>query len=482
MRKTTVLVATLVAAGCVSPAPDDHGPRPNDDMFRDFVDGKFDGAGHPLNARVTPATALCPAMEADDDGVVALDGPCAGAIAGGEQHGALAISVHLRIDAMDDGAWPEDPVVMIELSAGDASGVASEYITRERVRATGEWTDVALSYSSRGAPLAIAIEAASGVDASIEYVEVFPARFRLVVAPGSGVVANDDTIAIELPLDEDVSRLELDGVDLRERLDELLASGVATRTDTAFRSVIEVPVGALSDARADVAQLRVGIPGDAARIELRTAAAPCAFEGDPAGTPVLLTGFQPFPADGWHDNVSEVAVRAMRPSAVPGARIMRLVLPVEYDRAAAAVRDAIARCAPEVVISFGQGGGAIALERTAYNLKDTGEVPGGVPDNRGVIAAALPIDVEAPATRTTSLPLDAIDDALRAVGEDPQPSEDPGRYICNNVFFTEAGMVGAAGPRRAGFIHLPYTTLFDDAVRARWGRALEAIVAAAISR
>ena len=36
------------------------------------------------------------------------------------------------------------------------------------------------------------------------------------------------------------------------------------------------------------------------------------------------------------------------------------------------------------------------------------------------------------------------------------------------------------GRGRAGFIHLPYTTTFDDAVRTRWGHALEAIVAAAI--
>jgi pyroglutamyl-peptidase len=152
---------------------------------------------------------------------------------------------------------------------------------------------------------------------------------------------------------------------------------------------------------------------------------------------------------------------------------MRLVLPVEYDLAAAAVRDAIARCAPRAVVSFGQGGGAIALEETAYNLKDTGEVSGGVPDNRGVIAAALPIDRDAPAERSTSLPLGAIDHALRALGESPQRSDDPGRYICNNVFFTSTGLSA-----RAGFVHLPYTTRFDDAERARWGRVALAVVQA----
>jgi pyroglutamyl-peptidase len=169
-------------------------------------------------------------------------------------------------------------------------------------------------------------------------------------------------------------------------------------------------------------------------------------------------------------------VRALRPEVIDGARVMRLILPVEYDRAAAAVRDAIERCAPVAVVSFGQGGAAIALEEIAYNLKDTGEIAGGVPDNRGVIAAAVPIDPDAPARRAGSLPLDAIDRALRDLGETPWRSDDPGRYICNDVFFTAAGAIGPGG--RAGFVHLPYTTRFDDP--GRWGRIAAAVVGAVV--
>ena len=271
----------------------------------------------------------------------------------------------------------------------------------------------------------------------------------------------------------EVERVEVDGVDVSERWRALDEAGRVTRTETTFRALFEVAIGELMPGRGEISQLRVRAGGEVARMELRRAPAPCVYEGDPAATPVLVTGFQPFPANGWHDNVSEVAVRALRPERLRGVRVMRVILPVEYDRAAAAVADAIARCAPRAVVSFGQGGGAIALEETAYNLKDTGEVAGGVPDNRGVIAAALPIDPAAPAERATSLPLAAIDRALRALGEHPRRSDDPGRYICNNVFFTATGLSG-----RAGFVHLPYTTRFDDAERARWGRVAEAIVAA----
>jgi pyroglutamyl-peptidase len=129
------------------------------------------------------------------------------------------------------------------------------------------------------------------------------------------------------------------------------------------------------------------------------------------------------------------------------------------------------------VISFGQGGGEIALEETAYNLQDTGEVSGGVPDNRGIVRAAAPIDPAAPATRATLLPLAAIEAALVALGETPAHSTDPGRYICNNVMF---GDIGAMAGKRAGFIHLPYTTEFPADVKLRFAKVVEAAVQASV--
>jgi pyroglutamyl-peptidase len=228
-------------------------------------------------------------------------------------------------------------------------------------------------------------------------------------------------------------------------------------------------------ARAEVAELAVRTSGHASRVQLRKAVAPCNFEGDANGKKVFITGFQPFPADGWHENVSAVAVTAMDPANLRGAQVMRLVLPVEYDLAPEAIVEVIERCNPDVVISFGQGGGQIALEQVAYNLQDTGEIAGGVPDNRGVIRGAVEIDETAPATRATRLPLAAIEDALQAIGEAPAMSTDPGRYICNNTMFLNLGT-----GRRAGFIHLPYTSAFDDTVRARFAKVVEAAVQAAV--
>jgi pyroglutamyl-peptidase len=215
-------------------------------------------------------------------------------------------------------------------------------------------------------------------------------------------------------------------------------------------------------------------------MQIRRVEDPCVYEGDPdAPTKVLVTGFEPFPADAWHDNVSRVGVQAIDPSNLRGARLMRLVLPVEYDTTPGRIVDAIARCAPDVVIDFGQGGGSVAVEETAYNLKDTGEVPGGAPDNRGVIATATPIDPAGPTQRSTGLPLDAVAAAVEALGRTVRRSDDPGRYICNNVFYRVMGAVEGTGVR-AGFIHLPYVTQFDDDDAAQWGRTLEAVVQAVV--
>jgi pyroglutamyl-peptidase len=479
MRRSTAptalaLVSLLAAVGaCALPEDAAVDSNPNDGMFRDFLDGKFDGAGHPLNAAVGQAKDLCASAGHLSGATVSLTGACRGAVPGTAQQGDLVVSARVRVRK-----HPADGKPVATLEVRDGAGKVSGRVSLTAASIRSGWMDLALPYASDGAVRTFALTPADGTTLEVSYLEVFPQHFGLVLSPGSGVSIDGDVLTFELPRGHAVERVTADDQDLTAKLKALLTAGTATRTTTAFRSIIKVPVGALLPDRAAISELFVHTSNDTARVELRRAAAPCAFEGDPSGTKVLLTGFQPFPADATHGNISGVAVGALRPSVLRHAQVMRLILPVEYDRAAAAVTDAIARCAPELVISFGQGGGEIALEQTAYNLKDTAEVAGGIPDNRGVIEAATPIDAAAPATRATLLPLDAIEPALVALGETPARSDDPGRYICNNVFFADVGAMTGHG--RAGFIHLPYTSTFDDAAKAHWGQVIETIVQAAV--
>ncbi len=474
------LGAALGASACTAPESTDEPVTedPNAGLLRDFLDGKFDAAGHPLNARVTEAEILCAASGVPNNGSVRIveSRPCLGTIGGSEQQGDLVANIHLHIAS----AAASGTIVSASIVGIDGITLASQSLTTTQLRGT-PWLDLPLSWRSTGVPVTVRIAAAAGAVVDVDYVEVFPSRFGLVASPGSGVIADADKLVFEMPRSKKLDKVKLDGTDITSRLDDLLSSGKAKRTTTDFRTLVEVSVGDLLPDRDDSAELELRAGSLAARAQLRRDPIACNYEGDTGGVKVLVTGFQPFPADGWHENVSAVAVRSLDWTRLRGARVMRVVMPVEYDRAAAEVTDLIARCEPDAVISFGQGGGSIALEQVAYNLQDTGEVPGGVPDNRGVIRAAVPIDPAAPATRATLLPLDEIRDALEAIGESPVPSTDPGRYICNNVMFAD---IGAMGPRGgiAGFIHLPYTEEFDADTRARFGNvALAAIQATADS-
>jgi pyroglutamyl-peptidase len=459
----SVLPCLLVAA-CATPVTEEQ-PDPNAGLLRDFLDGKFDAAGHPVNAKVLRAQDIC--------GAARLTGTCEVALPEGAKSGELVVNVRLAVRA--HGSRGE--IVKLVLVDDSGNEVAKENLTVSRLRDRAGSIDLPISVSGSAARLRIV--PASNAVVELDYVEVFPKHFKLVVSPGSGVLGDADAVTFEIPAGRRIDRLAAGDVDLLPRLDQLVRDRIATRTTTAFRTIISVPVGALLSDRDDIVELHVRAGGNAARAQIRKAAAACNFEGDAAGKKVLVTGFQPFPADGTHENVSAVAVTAMNPAALRGAQVMRLVLPVEYDRAAAAIADVIARCAPDIVISFGQGGNAIALEQTGYNLQDTGELSGGAPDNRGIVRAATPIDETAPAERDTLLPLVDIRSALESLGEAPADSDDPGRYICNNVMFSNIGIMTTRGGR-AGFIHLPFTTQFDDAVRARFARVVEAAIQATV--
>ncbi|HEU0030495.1 MAG TPA: hypothetical protein VFQ53_07680 [Kofleriaceae bacterium] len=477
MLRLAALVSVL-GFGLVACATDGDvaGEDPNAGLLRDFLDGKYDAAGHPLNAKVIEAEDACPSAGPVGDGALELRAACEAAIPDGAKTGDLVANVRLRVRTAPE----RGTIATVSLVDASGSELAKETLTVSRLRARGAWIDVAAKLASVGTAARVRITPAAGAVVDVDYVEIFPSHFGLVIAPGSGVLGDTEHLTFEVPRYRRLETLEADGVDLLPRLDALVSQGRATRTTTAFRTLIDVAVADLLPDRGEVVELRAKAGSQAARAQLRRAAPACNFEGDPAAaTKVLVTGFQPFPADGWHDNVSGVAVTAMNPASLRDARVMRLVLPVEYDRAAAQIADVIARCAPDVVISFGQGGGAIALERTAYNLQDTGEIAGGVPDNRGIVRAAAPIDEAAPATRATLLPLPEIRSALEALGESPQDSTDPGRYICNNVMFVDIATMEARGGR-AGFIHLPYTTSFDDSVRARYAKVVEAAIQATV--
>lgn len=473
----SLLLVTAVAACTDATDPLDPVEDPNEGLLRDFIDGKYDAAGHPLNAKVVEAervvedNASCGTRR---DGVLELRSACEIELPMGADQGRLLVNARLRV--REAPGWGR----IVKVTAIDATGteIGSQTLTVSRLRGLDRWIDLPISIENASTTAHLRLEVATGALVDLQYVEVFPKQLGVIVSPGAGVYSDEAKLTFELPKGKKIERLEANGVDLRPTLERLLSEGTATKTVTEFRTLIEVAVGDLLPERGEVVELRVHSSGDTSRTQIRREPPPCNFEGDPNGKKVLITGFQPFPADGWHENVSAVAVSGLDPSQLRDAQVMRVILPVEYDRAAALVTDMIDRCEPNHVISFGQGGGSIALEEMSYNLQDTGELAGGAPDNRGIIRAAQPIVVDGPQERETLLPLDAIENAMLALGETPRRSLDPGRYICNNVMYNNIEKMALRG--RAGFIHLPYTTWFDDGARDKWGKVVLAAVQATV--
>ncbi len=478
MRRAALLLL-LASAGCGAssdppepPAEDARAGRT--DLFRDFLDdGKRDAAGQPLNARRTDAADVCAGASGGIARITGRAEACRGALAGAGLQGRLVLDLWVRARGYRPGALLE-----VDVRAGGVSK-ARGTLRNTGVRATNRWQSFSVGFDHDGSPLEVVVRGAGNGTVELDHLDLFPRTMGLVLGPGSGEFGDDDWIEIEHDKGRALT-LTVGTRDASEALAALVRSGAATDQRTDFRRLVRVRVRdlALSTETGNL-ELHARAGGHAARMQVRRAAPPCEYEGPADGVPVLVTGFQPFPADGWHDNVSAVAVLAARPPA--GTKLLRLVLPVEYDRAPAEVASAIERCRPALVVSFGQGGSAIHLERTGYNLMDTSELSGGVPDNRGLVSAAAPIEAGAADSRATGLDLDRAASALSAIGEHGEPSDDPGRYVCNDVFFTELGALGRIGGR-GGFIHLPYTTDFDDATRARFGAVVEAIVASQVAR
>ena len=162
-------------------------------------------------------------------------------------------------------------------------------------------------------------------------------------------------------------------------------------------------------------------------------------------TRVLATGFEPF--GGSSVNPSQQLVEAL------DGVVLTALLPVSYERAAAALRDAVREAEPDVVLCFGQADGrtGISIERFAHNLDEATTT-----DNEAAAGSGAAIDPAGPAAYPSSLPVDDLVAALRADGIPAAPSRDAGGFLCNHVFYVLMGLLEAERPEAiGGFVHVP---------------------------
>lgn len=166
---------------------------------------------------------------------------------------------------------------------------------------------------------------------------------------------------------------------------------------------------------------------------------------------ILFTGFEPF--GGETVNPALEAVRLL-PDSAGGVPIRRLRLPTSFRRAGETLLEAVDAWRPEAVVCVGQAGGrkTVTPEKIAINYIDA-----RIPDNDGAQPADVPIRADGPAAYFATLPVRAIDEAIRAAGVPCAVSYSAGCYVCNFVMYTLLDHLAQTAPDvLGGFIHVPY--------------------------
>ena len=185
---------------------------------------------------------------------------------------------------------------------------------------------------------------------------------------------------------------------------------------------------------------------------------------------LLVTAFGPF--GGRELNASSLALAGLRKS-FPG--IHTRVLPVDAVIAPSRLIQAISLIQPDSLLMLGEAGGStgIRLETTAWN-----ELDFRIPDIAGRKYSSRPIRRDAPVSLLSTLPLAEIHDRLVSQGHPVTFSDDPGRYLCHQVFFRALDHLARNGISiPAGFIHLPLGSDFPtDPAVAALSEALAALI------
>lgn len=169
---------------------------------------------------------------------------------------------------------------------------------------------------------------------------------------------------------------------------------------------------------------------------------------------VLVTGFEPF--GGETTNASGAVVARLAESWDDEAIDLKTaVLPVEFEGGPEALVAAVTRLAPDVVLCLGEAGGraVVTPERWAASLVDA-----RIPDNAGAQPRAERLD-DGPDRLPSGLDVDALVEAVAAVGVSAEVSEDAGSFVCNAVFRAAVSQLDVP----AGFVHVPALRPVGDA-------------------
>ncbi len=164
---------------------------------------------------------------------------------------------------------------------------------------------------------------------------------------------------------------------------------------------------------------------------------------------LLITGFEPF--GGGDVNPSALAVERL-PDRIGDFTIHKQMLPTVFGLAAEQLLAQAEKIQPDFIISVGQAGGrdAVTPERIAVNIRDA-----RIPDNAGNQPRGAFVAEDGPAAYFSTLPVEAIAQAIRDRQIPATVSNSAGAFVCNDVMYS-ALHAYAGKPVGCGFIHVPF--------------------------
>ena len=167
---------------------------------------------------------------------------------------------------------------------------------------------------------------------------------------------------------------------------------------------------------------------------------------------LLLTAFEPF--GGETINAALEASRAM-PDRIEEIEIEKITVPTTFTGCLKPVLEAIGQVQPDCVLMLGQaaGRGMLTPERRAVN-----RIEARIPDNDGLQPQDQPVIPEGPEFYESTLPIEAMTEAIRRAGIPAEISASAGSFVCNALFY---GVLHALSETKqkipAGFLHVPVT-------------------------
>ena len=199
---------------------------------------------------------------------------------------------------------------------------------------------------------------------------------------------------------------------------------------------------------------------------------------------VLLTAFEPF--GGEAINPAQEAVRLVKDN-IDGADIVKIDVPVVFNKAGEVVYAAMKKENPDVVLCIGQAGGRFGVtpERVAINMQDA-----RIADNDGQQPKDVACFKDGPVAYFTSLPAKRMVEAIKKAGVPASVSYTAGTYVCNDLMYSVLYHIDKEfNGMKGGFMHVPFlhdqvmtkpntpSISLDDVVKA-----IEAAISAIVTK